>query len=305
MKKEFWAGIFVLFGLFSLALVYTKLFVEEVTKDESVYFLHANNVSGIVQGVPVMMQGYSIGSVSSIAVEYEPSLNFKVELVVNKKIRIPRGSEVVLGSRLAGGAEIVIRPPEESEAYMQPREYLTLTPSTDVQDVLKMVSLVLEDVQVITSRGREFIEDPNQGLELRLKAVDKVLAEVSTLLVESVSLIKKLQSIIDQVRPGVQRSVEGAETTLDNTAVLIDDLGSVVTVMEERLEEVSEAIDIIELYDPEDGTEMAQMFEDLQIAADEMKTLTTDMSVGIRKSRIGGRLLKEKEETSLTDENVE
>ena len=81
-------------------MVYTKLFVEEVTKDESVYFLHATNVSGIVQGVPVMMQGYPIGSVASIAVEYEPSLNFKVELIVNKKVKIPRGSEVVLGSRL-------------------------------------------------------------------------------------------------------------------------------------------------------------------------------------------------------------
>ncbi|MBM74280.1 MAG: hypothetical protein CMK59_02665 [Proteobacteria bacterium] len=297
MKKEFWAGIFVLFGLFSLAVVYTKLFVEEVTKDNTVYFLHANNVSGIVQGVPVMMQGYSIGSVAAIQVEYEPNLSFKVEMAVNKKVRIPRGSEVVLGTRLAGGAEIVISPPKESDAFMQPKEYLVLRSSTDVQDVLKTVSLVLEDIQVITSRGREFVEDPKQGLELRLKAIDQVISETSNLLLESIKLVQQINLMIEQIRPGVKRSVEGAEATLDNTAVLIDELGSVVEVMEDRLEEVSKAIEVIELYDPEEGTEMAQMFEDLQIAADEMKILTTDMSVGIRKSRIGERLLKEAEET--------
>jgi ABC-type transporter Mla subunit MlaD len=296
LNRDFWAGMFVLLGLLSLAVVYTKLFVEEVTQDVHIYHLDAQNVSGIVEGVPVMMQGFAIGTVSGIEVETKPTLKFDVLLAIRPEIPIPSGSRVVLGTRLAGGAVIDIRPPQEPSFAITTEEHLVLTPVADVQELLETVALVLEDVQVITARGRAFVEDPEQGLELRLKAIDAVIQEVTLLLHESVLLVKKLNGTVETLQPGVHRSIESAEQTLESTGDLIDELDSVVGVVEQRLEEVSKAIDVMELYDPEEGTEMSEMFENLQVTAEEMRGLTEDMNKGIRQTKLGARLLREKQE---------
>ena len=76
----------------------------------------------------------------------------------------------------------------------------------------------------------------------------------------------------------------------------VDDLDSVVGVVEQRLEEASHAIEMMQLYDPEEGTEMSEMFENLQVTAEEMRGLTEDMNRGIRQTRLGARVLREQQE---------
>ena len=80
-----------------------------------------------------------------------------------------------LGTRLAGGGFIDVRPPETSQGILSPEEKLELQPVVDVQNVLESVNQLVVDLQKISAHARKFVEDLEKGVEKRLKDVDIIL----------------------------------------------------------------------------------------------------------------------------------
>ena len=83
----------------------------------------------------------------------EPKLHFDVQLAIKPNISIPRGSTVVLGTRLAGGGFIDVRPPEESQGILSNEERLELEPAVDVQNVLESVNALVVDLKISSHAG--------------------------------------------------------------------------------------------------------------------------------------------------------
>ena len=263
MNKDFWTGMFVLIGTASLISAYTTLFVEEVTQNVNIYYLDTKDVTGITEGIPVQMRGYSIGSVGNIRVFTDPELHFEVALEVRPDIPIPSESTVVLGSRLAGGGIINIHPPDKPTTPIAPETHLEVTPATDVQELLETVELVLEDVQVITKRGREFVESPDEGLEIRLKALDKVLLEMEEMFRHGTSAVSRLDETIAESQPGIYASIEASEKATEHSAAAMEELALVLQAFDEQLLELENLSEVIASYDLEGSNEMAGMIRSL------------------------------------------
>jgi ABC-type transporter Mla subunit MlaD len=304
LNRDFWTGIFVLFGLASLIGVYATLFVEEVTQNVSYYYLDAKDVTGITEGVPVQMRGYNIGSVGNIEVFTEPDLHFEVALALRPEIPIPSGSIVLLGSRLAGGGIIDVQPPEEPSFPLEVGSHLTLTPVTDVQELLETAELVLKDIQVITAKGREFVEDPDQGLELRLQALDKVIVEMEAMFKEGSKAVKRLDDTIVESQEGIYNSLASTEEATKSSAEAMKELEVVLKSFDEQLKEFENVSEVIDSYDLEGGNEMAEMIRNLNDSSESLERFMKAFEVApIRTLRKGSDEVLEEEFGITPNEN--
>lgn len=274
MNKEFLAGVFVLMGLGSVGFVYVSVFVGQVVTEQKVYHLDANDVTGIAIGSPVMMRGYNVGRVTNISVEMEPRLRFEVELGLLPDIPIPKNSEVLLGSRLAGGGIIDIQPPEEIGELLAEGEHLVLTPVTSIQDLLGTAEGILKDIAVMTKRGREFIEDPNQGLELRLQEVDKILTEMSTVLKESSLLLKEIGDGLDKNQESFTRTIKNIEVLSEDSIDTLDSMDRSLKIFDQ---EINNAGDIFGGYDLEENQELNGMIRSLDESSKSLERLMKSM----------------------------
>ena len=291
VNRDFWVGIFVIAGLVILLGVYTTLFVGGVTKESIIYHLEAKNVMGISTGIPVMMQGYELGIVENIDVITEPKLHFDVQLAIKSNISIPRGSNVVLGTRLAGGAFIDVRPPEESQGVLSTDEKLELQPAVDVQNLLESVNGLVVDLQKISSHARHFVEDPEQGVEKRLKDVDVILAQIQNILTDTNNTILHVDEIIRDIEPRISSAITAAETTAISSSSLIEELSAIATDVDKEVEDMGLLIEMMEGYAPENNTEISTALKNVEI-------MTHDMHEMVKSLRaITDKLTKRKEES--------
>jgi phospholipid/cholesterol/gamma-HCH transport system substrate-binding protein len=263
MNKEFLAGVFVLIGLGSVGFVYVSVFVGQVVTEQKVYHLDANDVTGIAIGSPVMMRGYNVGRVTNISVEMEPRLRFEVELGLLPDIPIPKNSEVLLGSRLAGGGELLAE-----------GEHLILTPVTSIQDLLGTAEGILKDIAVMTKRGREFIEDPNQGLELRLQEVDKILTDMSIVLEESSLLLKELGEGLDENQESLSRTIKNIEVLSEDSIETLDSMDGSLKIFDKEISNVGE---IFGGYDLEENQDMNGIIRSLDESSKSLERLMKSM----------------------------
>ena len=274
VNKEFWAGVFVLIGMGVGLGVYTTLIVDTTTQEYSIYRLDAANVSGIEVGTPILMAGYGVGKVMNIEVLYKPSLRFEVTMSLKPEVPIPLGVIPQMGTRLAGGGLINLVPPERITGFLESNARLTLEPSTDIQSLLDSADSILKDLAVMTKRGREFVEDPKQGLELRLKEVDMILSQVNELLRELTQLTRTSEGMLLDSAPLVQQSLSNAETL---SADSIDLMGQMGESLKDFDAQVSTLGALMNSYDPGTNTEVNAIFESLEQSTKSLNRLMKSM----------------------------
>ena len=274
MNKEFWAGIFVLSGMAVGIGIYTTVVVETAVAEYDLYKLETNNMSGIGVGTQVLMAGYDVGKISKIDVSYDPSLTFEVEMALKPEVPIPSGVVAQLGSKLAGGGVINLVPPSYIDGFLEPGSTLSLIPSTDIQSLLESADSILKDLAIMTERGREFVEDPEQGLELRLKEIDKILIQVNTLLKEVTKVAKDSQDVLRENGPLLQDSLANAEVMTADSIALMAQMDASLKTFDVQMEAMGQLIDG---YDPDSSAEMKEIFESLNDSSTSLQRLMDSM----------------------------
>lgn len=277
INKEFWAGMFVLTGILGGIGLYATLVVDTAVATFSEFRLDAKNVTGIEVGTPVVMAGYNLGKVKEITVIYEPSLAFDVRLSLKPEVKIPRDVVVQMGTRLAGGGLINFVPPESITGYLEPGSTLELQPSTDIQSLLDSADSILSDLAIITQRGREFVEDPEQGLELRLKEVDGILVEVNALLDELTGLAKSSRYLLNTSTPALNQTLANTEMLTQDSVVLLSQMDAALKSFDTQMVALGK---LMESYDPDSNRDMDEIFESLGAASQSLDRLMSSMETG-------------------------
>ena len=112
----------------------------------------------------------------------------------------------------------------------------------------------------MTKRGREFVEDPEQGLELRLKEVDKILIQINVLLLELTKVAKTSKGMLKDNAPLLQESLTNAEVLTADSIELMAQMDASLKEFDIQMTAMGE---LMEGYDPDTNAEMKEMFESL------------------------------------------
>ncbi len=273
-QRDFWTGVFVIGGLLTLAGAYAVSFVDRVAQETVAYTIDATEITGVQVGTAVTMGGYPLGRITRVEVTTSPRLAFVLEAGLRPDVPLPAGTRALLAAKLAGGAEIELRPPEGSGGELPnlaPGAHLVLENQTDVQDMIDHADAVLRDLEVVAREARSASEDPTVGLHATLGHLDRVLGDAERTLAASTGAAKRVDTLVARADPKLDRSLTQLESTLAESERAVREMEKVLANADARLDELKGVDAVIASYD-------AQKNEDLRASLRHLKELTASLA---------------------------
>lgn len=108
-SKEFSIGLSVIIALVIVYFGIEYLKGNNVFKAANYYTTTYSEVSGLAQSAPVMLNGYKVGIVREVAYDYANLGHVKVEMSLDKELRLPEGTTAELSTDLLGTTSIVLK----------------------------------------------------------------------------------------------------------------------------------------------------------------------------------------------------
>jgi phospholipid/cholesterol/gamma-HCH transport system substrate-binding protein len=108
MKNEVKIGLLVTVTIALFILGFNFLRGRGVFSSDKKYYVYYDNVQGLQESAVVQLNGFAIGKVAETELELQPVRRIKVTLLLNKEIKVPRGSIAQLASAdLISGTKLI------------------------------------------------------------------------------------------------------------------------------------------------------------------------------------------------------
>ena len=116
-KKEIVIGLCVAIAL--LALFFGINFLKGVNmfKAANYYYAEYTNVAGLQMSAPITLNGFKVGQVRDLKYQYDNPGHVKVELGLDRALKLPKGSKAVIEQDILGTSTIVLKMSDSSDFY--------------------------------------------------------------------------------------------------------------------------------------------------------------------------------------------
>ncbi len=88
------------------------------------YYIRYDNVAGLTVSTPVTVDGFKVGLVRSIEYDYDAYNGAVVEVMLDKKLKVPEGSKAVLQADLLGTVTLTLQLNKYVSTFYSPGDYL-------------------------------------------------------------------------------------------------------------------------------------------------------------------------------------
>jgi phospholipid/cholesterol/gamma-HCH transport system substrate-binding protein len=116
-KKEVVIGMCVFAALFMLFIGIDFLKGINVFKAANYYYVEYTNVAGLQVSAPISVNGFKVGQVRDINYEYDNPGHIKVELSLDRELKLPKGTQAVIEQDILGTATVVLHMAEGTDFY--------------------------------------------------------------------------------------------------------------------------------------------------------------------------------------------
>lgn len=114
-KKEVTIGLCVLLALGVLIFGVNYLKGVNLFKAANYYYAEYDNAAGLQVSAPVSLNGFKVGQVRAINYEYDNPGHVKVELALDRQLKVPAGSKAVIEQDILGTSTIVLHMTQAKE----------------------------------------------------------------------------------------------------------------------------------------------------------------------------------------------
>lgn len=179
--KELTIGLCVVLALLILFFGIDYLKGINVFKAANYYYVSYNNVTGLAISAPVTANGYKVGLVREMAYEYDNPGHVKVEVSLDKELRIPKGTKARLVTDLLGTASISLEMPDSAPDYHDVGDKLIGEVATGMMDnvandVLPAVTSLVPKIDSLLTSITALVSDP--ALTGSIRRLDKISANL-------------------------------------------------------------------------------------------------------------------------------
>lgn len=108
-SKEFSIGLSVIIALIVLYFGIEYLKGNNIFKPANYYTVSYTNVAGLQQSAPVTINGFKVGLVREIEYEYNNPGHVKVEMSLDKELKLPQGTKAVIVTDMLGTSSIELQ----------------------------------------------------------------------------------------------------------------------------------------------------------------------------------------------------
>ena len=181
-SKELLIGLCVLATLLILFFGIDYLKGINVFKAANYYYASYTDVAGLAQSAPVTVNGYKVGLVREIEYEYDNPGHVKVELSLDRKLKVPTGTEAVLVTDMLGTSSIELKMASGKE-YHAVGDKLIGVNSKGLMDnvsneILPAVGSMVPKIDSLLTAVTALVTDP--AMTSSVKRLDNIMANLET-----------------------------------------------------------------------------------------------------------------------------
>lgn len=232
-SKEAKIGVVTIISLCLLYFGINYLKGLNIFKSTNNYFAQFDNVMDVTISSPVYVDGFKVGLVTALSYEYETNGEIKVEMSLDKGMKINKDSYVEITRSFLGGASLHIHLNPHNDTFYNPGSTIEGRMAQDMmstveKDLLPQVEQMLPKIDSILIGLNAIIYHP--ALTQSLTNMEQTSAE----------LAKSTQQLNKMLAKDVPVIMGNLKTTTDNFAVISTeikdlDLNKTVTSINETL----------------------------------------------------------------------
>lgn len=236
-------GWFTILSIISIFTIFYFLGKFENTKDFYTLYLIFKDVSGLTEESKVYMSGVKIGKVKNISIQ--PDYKVKVEVLINKKYKIPVNSIFYIGGQIMSEKYLFIEPIPNDKYYQDKDiESKNTYPMIDWYDVLKQTYLAFQELQSTAVYFKQTL----QAMDLPNK-VNLISNDLRLLIYDTRKDINYLTQILDKNISIISSNIN---LLLISSRITVDNINSRINSIGYNLENSTKKIDQIIAENKED-----------------------------------------------------
>lgn len=208
-KKEIIIGFCAVVALLVLFFGIDYLKGVNIFKPTNYYYATYTNVAGLQVSAPVTVNGFKVGLVRNIAYEYDNPGHVKVEISLDKELRIPEGTKAVIEQDLLGTATVVLHMANSTNFHPVGHELEGETASGMMdnvsQQLLPNVNAIFPKIDSLLTSLNTLVKDP---------AITRSVGRLDAITLSLEQTMKQLNSTASQLPP-VMNNVNGITGNLN------------------------------------------------------------------------------------------
>ena len=209
LKKELMIGALAILALAILIFGIDFLKGINVFKAANYYYVEYTDVEGLAISAPVNLNGFKVGQVREINYEFENPGHVKVELSLDRQLKLPVGTQAVLATDLLGTATINLRPGVSQEMCEVGSSLEGVTDKGlmgGVSTMMPSIEGIFPKIDTLLTNLNAITADP--ALTASVKRLDGITANLEL-------TTQRLSALIATLPP-VTRDVKAATANLDS-----------------------------------------------------------------------------------------
>lgn len=222
-NKEFIIGLSVIIAIVILFFGIDYLKGINLFQPTNYYTIEYKDVAGLEKSAPVTINGFKVGQVRDISIDYSHPDKVKVTLALNKDLRLPEDSRAELASTLLSGAYVNIRLGSSDKMMAVGSEIQPMITSDLMtalqQDVMPAVGNILPKIDSLLYHLNELAGDP--ALQQSIQRLDGI---TNNIMLTTSSLNSQISSQLPGIMSGARTAMVQLDTITGNLAVLSRDL---------------------------------------------------------------------------------
>lgn len=208
LRKEVIIGVCVILTLALLFFGIDYLKGINVFKASNYYYATYTNVNGLAVSAPVTVNGFKVGQVREINYEYDNPGHVKVELSLDRQLRVPKNTKALLVSDMLGTASIKLEMSTDPDFHSVGDQLIAETPAGLMESVsdelLPSVAAIAPKVDSLITSLNTLVSDP--ALYSSIKRLDAITANLET----STRLLNKSVAALPPVMGNVKTLSDNA-----------------------------------------------------------------------------------------------
>ncbi|MDE6812136.1 MAG: MlaD family protein, partial [Muribaculaceae bacterium] len=211
--KEFKIGLAVIIAIALLFFGIDYLKGINIFRPTNFYEVYYDNIAGLEVSAPVTINGFKVGQVREVAIDYKNPGKVKVVLALNKELKLREGTVASLGSTLLSGAYIILQPSEKGE-YLSVGSRLKGIESSDLMssltnEMMPKVNALLPRIDSLLINLNSLVSDPT--LVASINRLDGITGNVYS----ATGRLDATMAGVNQQLPLILRNVGRASIDLD------------------------------------------------------------------------------------------
>lgn len=200
-SKEVKIGLSVIVAIAILIFGINFLKGVNIFKASNYYYVTYNNINGLEQSASVILNGFKVGQVRDIDYDYEHPGNVKVELSLDKSLRLPQGTKAMLTSDMLGTASITLDL-GQAATYLPVGSDLTPEIVPGLMDALSgkllpSVAQIFPKIDTLLTAVNALAADP--ALAASIKRLDAITADLAATTQNVAQITRRLAPMTGEV----------------------------------------------------------------------------------------------------------